>query len=114
MLRPSKSCVTGKGESPMWQKPGSGQTIAITIITDMTGGVIIVTLSFSSTGAGGVGGTAGGIQPGVTIPTTNIMITMARSTGTAGFRPTRSSPVSKANCSASDIIAMRWMALWDH
>src|ERR1700759_4837944 len=77
---PSSDCVTGKDESPMSQKPNSARTIAITIITAMTGGVIIVTPSSSSIGAGGVGGTDGGIRHGATILTTKIMGTTDQST----------------------------------
>jgi hypothetical protein len=64
-------------------------TGVIVITTAMIGGIIIATLSFLLVGGFGVGMTAGGIRPGVTIRIIPTMTTTARSMAMTHFDPTR-------------------------
>ena len=88
--------------------------ITITATTTTIGGAIIVTRSSWSTGAGGVGGMAGGIRPGVTMQLTRTTSSTDPSTITAGFLPTRSLPMCKPNCKSSVTSPIRPMGSWDH
>ena len=87
----NKGCVTGKAK----HLDGTTQNViikitgVIVIITTMTGGVTIATLSFLLGEVSGAGMTAGGIRLGAMTRIIPITITMVRSTVTMDFNPTR-------------------------
>src|SRR5438874_2987763 len=89
----NKGCVTGRAKhlGGMTQNIITRNTGVIVTILVMIGGIIIAMPSFLLVGGFGVGMTAGGIRPGVTIRIIPIMTTTARSMAMTHFDPTRRS-----------------------
>jgi len=87
----NKGCVTGRAKhlGGMTQNIITRNTGVIVTILVMIGGIIIAMPSFLLVGGFGVGMTAGGIRPGVTIRIIPIMTTTARSMAMTHFDPTR-------------------------